>query len=833
MTPFSEILKGPDMLSPANGYVYETDTGYSLITLQWSQLTSDACLNSDNICVDSYHVSVQDSYNHEVFSMEIPHTGAPTAMAELTLPVRSEPYRWMVFAVNEMQQYQSDFREFYVNYGPPQLQVPCDTCPICIDNQTFEWVLQEGVDYRIELYQGETLKYESLVKTNSVTLDPPLLAGDYTWHVLPWMGTRAAGIQSATWTVTILDYPYPNPVAGLVSPTDGFSPYDVVFTWEPTLPDNGYELELYYGECDATDRTLERTEYFDPGVTEYTTTLEPDKALFYSWRLRARPYESLPEGECTPAWSECDDFYVIVCGELDPPALVLDSVCPGVNSEISWDPIPYTLFHPEFSIDGDNWVPATHVDQQAGTAYQLSPFGYAVQTISYAASPNQLITDNGTILSSIYVPEECEVAGAKVKLNITHPWDSDLKISLRAPDLHESALINHRGGAGDNFIDTWLYDLAPDSISDGGAPFTGTYKPDAPLNTFIGHPSKGVWELLVSDTAMGDVGTLNDWQLDVQCRLPGGEPPGFWRLRLENFCGDETTGDPAEFGMIDADPPTFDLSCASGGALELTKQPGYSYVVQFYDVLSEDWLMYDVAMDCVDEGDIYTCASPLISPGSGTGYQWQVQSVSPDGCPAGPLYTEPFGWRPDAVPWDGTGWYIRSAQGGSNPVAGINNQWTIEDICPDVWDDGQTVGTIIFSTDSSFCDAPASPQPQCGGSEVSWFTATVGFYITVPSAHLRVGAAVGSGSGAEDAIHWFFFDTDNPIPAPGPPGDDGAVVVRQFCYSSYTDGFGCGTSNETPFYLPQGCYMLRVTVVDSTGGCCVSFDTDLGNPDVF
>ena len=63
----------------------------------------------------------------------------------------------------------------------------------------------------------------------------------------------------------------------------------------------------------------------------------------------------------------------------------------------------------------------------------------------------------------------------QVALDITHTWDSDLDISLIAPDgITIIDLSSDNGGSGDNYTATIFREDAVTPITSGSAPFTGT-----------------------------------------------------------------------------------------------------------------------------------------------------------------------------------------------------------------------------------------------------------------------------------------------------------------------------------------------------------------------
>ena len=103
----------------------------------------------------------------------------------------------------------------------------------------------------------------------------------------------------------------------------------------------------------------------------------------------------------------------------------------------------------------------------------------------------------------------------KVKLNITHTYDSDLNVALISPDGTLINLFSGIGGDGDNFTSTNLTQTATNSINDGVAPFAGFFKPQQSLGNLNNNQNgNGIWKLRIIDTyPMADSGNLNSWSI--------------------------------------------------------------------------------------------------------------------------------------------------------------------------------------------------------------------------------------------------------------------------------------------------------------------------------
>ena len=98
---------------------------------------------------------------------------------------------------------------------------------------------------------------------------------------------------------------------------------------------------------------------------------------------------------------------------------------------------------------------------------------------------------------------------ATVCINITHTWDSDLDITLTAPNGTIIPLSMGNGGSGNNYNGTCFNMSAPTNIAAGTAPFAGTYIPDGNLGIVNnGQNPNGTWSLCVLDGSIGDFGTV-------------------------------------------------------------------------------------------------------------------------------------------------------------------------------------------------------------------------------------------------------------------------------------------------------------------------------------
>ncbi len=143
-------------------------------------------------------------------------------------------------------------------------------------------------------------------------------------------------------------------------------------------------------------------------------------------------------------------------------------------------------------------------------------------------------------VSSPIVVSGLEALGnVTVSAYITSTEDVGLVLQLTAPNGVSIALSENNGGSGLNygtactpFGETTFDDSAPVSITQGTAPFLGTFQPQEPLSTFnllSGGNLNGVWTLNVVDDIPGDTAQLNCWSLNISpelCSDGGGQCPG-------------------------------------------------------------------------------------------------------------------------------------------------------------------------------------------------------------------------------------------------------------------------------------------------------------------
>ncbi len=146
-------------------------------------------------------------------------------------------------------------------------------------------------------------------------------------------------------------------------------------------------------------------------------------------------------------------------------------------------------------------------------------FSSGAQTFS--SSPNQIIPDYPTIVSFTIavsgLPNSIDSAFGleQVCIQADHTYDSNLEVSLTAPDGTAFTLFTGVGGSGDNFTNTCLRKDATNwAIYYYTAPFTGTYVPMGDMGLLNnGQNPNGIWTITFQDNAWNDTGWLYDWSI--------------------------------------------------------------------------------------------------------------------------------------------------------------------------------------------------------------------------------------------------------------------------------------------------------------------------------
>lgn len=118
-----------------------------------------------------------------------------------------------------------------------------------------------------------------------------------------------------------------------------------------------------------------------------------------------------------------------------------------------------------------------------------------------------------------------------VCMDIQHTYLSDLIIELVAPDGTVKLILQNVGGGDDNFENTCFNTTASNSITEGTAPFIGTFKPMGQIGAVNnGQNPNGTWYLRITDTYEQDQGVVLSWSITF-----GNNPADFFQFTSSNL----------------------------------------------------------------------------------------------------------------------------------------------------------------------------------------------------------------------------------------------------------------------------------------------------------
>lgn len=213
------------------------------------------------------------------------------------------------------------------------------------------------------------------------------------------------------------------------------------------------------------------------------------------------------------------------------------------------------------------------------------------------------IQDNGTTVSDLVIAEPGDPVATDIDvfLRINHTYDRDLVLALVHPDGSEVLLVRRRGRSADNFgtgacgtaVYTVLDQAAAASITNGTAPFAGTYRPEGTLDAFNGKPLNGTWQLRTTDVDVGDAGTNLCWGIQAVyeqrswgCNVFSNRRPNAQAVELRltapgatNFAlaGSDEDGQPLTFAARSAPAHgTFTLHSEATGAATYAPVHGFA-----------------------------------------------------------------------------------------------------------------------------------------------------------------------------------------------------------------------------------------------------------------
>ena len=246
------------------------------------------------------------------------------------------------------------------------------------------------------------------------------------------------------------------------------------------------------------------------------------------------------------------------------------------DPDTSWDVSPVAPFDTgQFVDDGSpegTWSPwfghgkvdalAAVTSALAGTTPQPNPNPEPepnpapTGTFQATDSPSLSIPDNNPtgVVATINVPKTGSLTAITLALDISHTYRGDLVVSLIAPSGKETILHNRSGA----------------SANDLKVTFDNS---NSALDSLLGEAINGDWQLSVKDLAGQDIGTLNNWEIDLKFNeakeVNAQESPSI-TIPDNNPSGIERTLTIAESGKIRSIEVAIDLTHTYIGDLTVT-----------------------------------------------------------------------------------------------------------------------------------------------------------------------------------------------------------------------------------------------------------------------
>ncbi len=123
------------------------------------------------------------------------------------------------------------------------------------------------------------------------------------------------------------------------------------------------------------------------------------------------------------------------------------------------------------------------------------------------------------VVSTINVPNNFLVSDVNITLDVSHSWLWDLQVYLKAPNGTELLIYDRTCGSSGQQrqnINATFDDEAGSVVCINAIPaISGTTKPTNILSAFNGISSLGTWQLKFVDNSHGDVGTINNWSIEL------------------------------------------------------------------------------------------------------------------------------------------------------------------------------------------------------------------------------------------------------------------------------------------------------------------------------
>ncbi|SNR54196.1 reprolysin-like metallopeptidase [Lutibacter flavus] len=150
------------------------------------------------------------------------------------------------------------------------------------------------------------------------------------------------------------------------------------------------------------------------------------------------------------------------------------------------------------------------------TVYNFTTANIVCDSFNAIDIPVEIPDNNVSGASSVInITHNKIITDVNLTINIPHQWVGDLTLTLVSPNGTSVLLSANNGDEGLGYTNTIFDDDAISTIGSGLAPFTGTYSPQGNLSSFNTEESYGEWILEVVDSGPEDIGTIENWSIEI------------------------------------------------------------------------------------------------------------------------------------------------------------------------------------------------------------------------------------------------------------------------------------------------------------------------------
>ncbi|NQV77861.1 MAG: thrombospondin type 3 repeat-containing protein, partial [Lutibacter sp.] len=150
------------------------------------------------------------------------------------------------------------------------------------------------------------------------------------------------------------------------------------------------------------------------------------------------------------------------------------------------------------------------------SVYNFTTANETCSSKTSTGTPLGIPDNNATgVSSTVNVVNNKIITDVNVTVNITHPWIGDLTLTLISPEGTSILLVSSRDDDGENYTNTVFDDAAINSINSSIAPYTGLFIPQGSLSNLNNEESTGNWTLKAVDEGPADIGTIDNWTIEI------------------------------------------------------------------------------------------------------------------------------------------------------------------------------------------------------------------------------------------------------------------------------------------------------------------------------